>query len=76
MGIENFISVKETAGHKLATGLEQHVATYDVDVMNSQRAEALSTGDLIEMKFHGGARLAARTVIIATGARWREIEAA
>ena len=73
VGIENFISVKETEGHKLASGLEQHVTTYDVDVMNSQRAEGLSVGDLIEVKLNGGARLLARAVIIATGARWREI---
>jgi alkyl hydroperoxide reductase subunit F len=73
VGIENFISVKETQGHKLATGLEQHVTTYDVDVMNMQRAEALIPGDLIEVKLAGGGALKARTVIIATGARWREI---
>jgi NADH-dependent peroxiredoxin subunit F len=73
VGIENFISVKETEGHKLATGLNQHVATYDVDVMNSQRADGLSVGDLIEVKLNGGATLKARTVVIATGARWREI---
>jgi NADH-dependent peroxiredoxin subunit F len=73
VGIENFISVKETEGHKLATGLEQHVTTYDVDVMNSQRAESLSVGDLIEVKLNGGATLQSRAVIIATGARWREI---
>jgi alkyl hydroperoxide reductase subunit F len=73
VGIENFISVKETEGHKLASGLEQHVTTYDVDVMNSQRAEGLSVGDLIEVQLNGGARLKARALIIATGARWREI---
>src|ERR1700688_398637 len=74
VGIENFISVKETEGHKLATGLEQHVTTYDVDVMNLQRAEALIPGgDLIEVKMAGGGALKARSVIIATGARWREI---
>jgi alkyl hydroperoxide reductase subunit F len=77
VGIENFISVKETEGHKLASGLEQHVTTYDVDVMNLQRAEALIpghlSGDLIEVKLAGGAALKARSVIIATGARWREI---
>src|SRR5580692_7750114 len=73
VGIENFISVKETEGHKLASGLEQHVTTYDVDVMNSQRAEGLSVGELIEVKLNGGARLKARALIIATGARWREI---
>jgi NADH-dependent peroxiredoxin subunit F len=73
VGIENFISVKETQGHKLASGLEQHVTTYDVDVMNLQRAEALIPGDMIEVKLVGGASLKARSVIIATGARWREI---
>jgi NADH-dependent peroxiredoxin subunit F len=73
VGIENFISVKETQGHKLASGLEQHVTTYDVDVMNLQRAEGLVPGDLIEVKLAGGASLKARSVIVATGARWREI---
>ncbi len=73
VGIENFISVKETHGHKLASGLEQHVMTYDVDVMNLQRAEALIPGELIEVKLAGGASLKARSVVIATGARWREI---
>ncbi len=47
--------------------------TYDVDVMNLQRAEGLVPGDLIEVKLAGGASLKARSVIIATGARWREI---
>jgi alkyl hydroperoxide reductase subunit F len=73
VGIENFISVKETHGHKLATGLEQHVTTYDVDVMNLQRAEELVPGEMIEVKLKGGASLKARSVVIATGARWREI---
>jgi alkyl hydroperoxide reductase subunit F len=73
VGIENFISVKETQGHKLAGGLEQHVTTYDVDVMNLQRAEALIPGDLIEVKLVGGGALKARSVIVATGARWREL---
>jgi alkyl hydroperoxide reductase subunit F len=73
VGIENFISVKETQGHKLASGLEQHVETYDVDVMNSQRAESLIPGEMIEVRLAGGASLKARSVVIATGARWREI---
>ena len=73
VGIENFISVKETEGHKLASGLEQHVTTYDVDVMNLQRAEALVPGDLIEVQLVNGGVLKSRSVIIATGARWREI---
>jgi len=73
VGIENFISVKETEGHKLAAGLDQHVAAYEVDVMNLQRAAALIPGDLIGIELASGARLEARSVVIATGARWREI---
>ncbi|MBL8444414.1 MAG: thioredoxin family protein, partial [Zoogloeaceae bacterium] len=41
MSIENFISVKETDGPKLVAALEQHVRSYEVDIMNLQRAEAL-----------------------------------
>jgi len=73
VGIENFISVKETEGHKLAAGLEQHITTYDVDVMNLQRAAALIPGDMIEIRLTNGAALRAKSVVIATGARWREI---
>jgi len=72
-GIENFISVKETDGHNLATALEQHVSAYDVDVMNGQRAAQLIPGELIEVKLTSGAVLKAKSVIIATGARWREM---
>jgi alkyl hydroperoxide reductase subunit F len=73
VGIENFISVKETEGHKLATGLEQHVTTYDIDVMPSQKAAALVPGGLIEVRLENGAALKAKSVVLATGARWREI---
>jgi alkyl hydroperoxide reductase subunit F len=73
VGVENFISVKETDGPKLATGLEAHVQHYEVDIMNLQRAEALIPGELIEIRFASGASLKTRSVVIATGARWREI---
>jgi alkyl hydroperoxide reductase subunit F len=73
LGIENFISVKETEGPKLVTALEQHVKEYDVDVINLQRATALVPGDVIEVKLDGGASLKAKSVILATGARWREL---
>jgi len=73
MGIENFISVKETEGPKLVSALEQHVKSYDVDVMNLQRASELVPGDTIEVKLESGASLKARTVILATGARWRQM---
>lgn len=76
MGIENFISVPHTEGPKLATQLEQHVKDYDVDVMNLQQAVALkpANGDgLTEIALASGASLKARTVILSTGARWRQM---
>jgi len=77
MAIENFISVQETEGPKLARALEEHVKQYEVDVMNLQRASALipasSAGGLHEVKFDSGASLKAKTLILATGARWREM---
>jgi alkyl hydroperoxide reductase subunit F len=73
VGIENFISVKETEGHKLAAGLDGHVGAYEVDVMSLQRATALVPGELIGVKLASGAVLEARSVVIATGARWREV---
>ncbi|WP_285434191.1 alkyl hydroperoxide reductase subunit F [Pseudomonas sp. fls2-241-R2A-110] len=76
MAIENFISVQETEGPKLAVALEEHVKQYDVDIMNLQRADKLlpgKNGELHEVRFASGATLKAKTVILATGARWREM---
>ena len=73
LAIENFISVKETEGPKLAAALEQHVREYEVDIMNLQRAVTLVPGGMIEVKLAGGASLKAKSVILATGARWREM---
>jgi len=76
MAIENFISVTETEGPKLARALENHVREYDVDIMNLQRAAQLipgSDGGLHEIKLENGGSLKAKTLILATGARWREM---
>lgn len=74
MSIENFISVKETEGPKLAMALEQHVKEYDVDVMNLQRAAGVvRNGDFVEVTMQSGAVLKSKSVILATGARWREM---
>src|SRR5690554_1382740 len=77
MAIENFISVKETEGPKLVAALEEHVKAYEVDVMNLQRAEkvvpAATPGGHAEVVLANGAVLRSRTVILATGARWREL---
>jgi alkyl hydroperoxide reductase subunit F len=73
LGIENFISVKETEGPKLVMALEEHVKFYDVDIMNLQRAKSLKQGDLLEVELESGAVLKSKALIIATGARWREL---
>ena len=78
LGIENFISVKETEGPKFALALEEHVRAYDVDIMNMQRAKALipnsgPDSNLIEVQLESGASLKSKAIIISTGARWRNI---
>lgn len=73
MGIENFISVEKTDGPRFAAAMEQHVRAYDVDIMNLQTARALIPGNLIEVQLESGASLKARTVILSTGARWRNM---
>lgn len=77
LAIENYISVLETDGPKFATSLEQHVKAYDVDVVNLQRADKLvppsTPGGLVEVRFASGGSLKSKTVILSTGARWREV---
>ncbi|GGG08037.1 alkyl hydroperoxide reductase subunit F [Paenibacillus abyssi] len=73
VGIENFISVKYTEGPKLAASLEEHVKEYNVDVMKLQRAKRLEKKDLIEVELENGAVLKSKTVILSTGARWRNV---
>jgi alkyl hydroperoxide reductase subunit F len=73
LGIENFISMKRTDGAKLVAGLEEHIADYKVDVLNHQRAEAIIPGATLQVRLVNGSVLNARSVILATGARWREI---
>ncbi len=75
MAIENFVSVAHTEGPRFATALEQHVDEYDVDVMTLQQAvelvPATEEGGMHEVRFANGAALSARSVVLATGARWR-----
>ncbi|EMK2598055.1 alkyl hydroperoxide reductase subunit F [Bacillus cereus] len=73
MGIENFISVKKTEGPKLVASLEEHVKEYDIDVMNLQRAKRLEKKELIEVELENGAILKSKSVIVSTGARWRNV---
>ncbi|SCW65834.1 alkyl hydroperoxide reductase subunit F [Paenibacillus tianmuensis] len=73
LGIENFISVKYTEGPKLVASLEEHVKEYGIDVMKLQRAKRLEKKDLVEVELENGAVLRSKTVIVSTGARWRNV---
>ena len=77
LAIENYISVLETDGPKLSAALEAHAKAYDVDIMNLQKAvelvPAAQPGGLIEVKMENGGSLKAKTVILSTGARWRNV---
>lgn len=73
MGIENMISVKYTEGPKLAAALEEHVREYDVDIMCPQRVKHIDKKDMVQIELENGAKLKSKTVIIATGARWRNV---
>lgn len=74
LAIENFISVQETEGPKLASAIEQQVKSYDVDIMELQRSKTMSSnGDQITVELENGASLQSQSVIISTGANWREL---
>ncbi len=77
IGIENFPSVPYTEGPKMVAQLEQHVGDYDIDAMNLQRAEKLvpsaQRGGMHEVQMANGASLKARSLILTTGARWRQL---
>lgn len=77
LAIENYISVLETDGPKFAAALEAHTRAYGVDIMNLQRADQLipaaEPGGLISVQMANGATLQSKTVILSTGARWRNV---
>ena len=77
LGIENFISVPHTEGPKFAAALEAHARAYDVDIMNGQRVASLHSaaqpGGWVQVQLTNGATLQGRSVILATGARWRQV---
>jgi NADH-dependent peroxiredoxin subunit F len=73
MGIENLIGTKYTEGPRLVASLEEHVKEYNVDIFNLQRAVSIERNDMIQVGLESGATLKSKTVILATGARWRNL---
>jgi alkyl hydroperoxide reductase subunit F len=75
--IENYISILETNGPKFSADLESHVRQYGVDIMGLQTVTrllppAMPGGDVEVVLSHGGV-LRSRSVILSTGARWRNV---
>jgi alkyl hydroperoxide reductase subunit F len=77
LSIENYISVQETDGPKFAADLERQVKHYEVDIMNLQKVQKLNpasqTGGMIELEMVNGGMLKSRSVVLSTGARWRNV---
>jgi alkyl hydroperoxide reductase subunit F len=77
MAIENFISLPLTDGPKLSSALEHHLKTYDIDLITMQRVKKLRPTDkgegLVQIDLESGAQLEARSLVISTGARWRQL---
>jgi alkyl hydroperoxide reductase subunit F len=77
MSIENYISVLETDGPTFASALEAQVRNVGVDIMTQQQATRIippaGPGELVEVQFANGGSLKSSTVILSTGARWRNV---
>ncbi|MFT3698116.1 MAG: alkyl hydroperoxide reductase subunit F [Kofleriaceae bacterium] len=73
LGIENLISVVYTEGPQLVSALEAHVKQWGVEVITLQRAEQLIPGELHALKLANGATLQSKTIVLAPGAKWKEL---
>ena len=77
MAIENFISVPHTEGPQMAAALGEHMSKYDIEQVKNVRASGLRRardGGLHEVTFEGGGSLRAKSIVLATGARWRTLD--
>lgn len=73
MGIENLISVSKTTGQELTGALLQHLNDYDVTMKEHLRVSAVSGGDIKTLTLSSGEQIHTKTLIVATGAKWREL---
>lgn len=73
LGIENLISVEYTEGPEFGDTLERHVRKYDVDIISSKRVKSLERKELLEVTLENGAVLKSKTIILSTGAHWRNV---
>jgi alkyl hydroperoxide reductase subunit F len=73
MGIENLISVPVTTGPELSGALLLHLREYDITLKEHLRVNRIEKGDIKSLTLSSGERIDTRALIIATGARWREL---
>jgi len=77
-GIENLISVTYTEGPLLAQKLQEHMAQYPIELLEHRRVQSVQLegegkAALKRIHFESGEFITARALIIATGAKWREL---
>ncbi len=73
VGIENFISVPKTTGPELSAHLAAHLKEYDITLKEHFRVDAIENGEVKTVTLSSGEMIDTKTVIIATGAKWREL---
>ncbi|NMH61167.1 alkyl hydroperoxide reductase subunit F [Alteromonas ponticola] len=73
MGIENLISVPKTTGPELVGNLADHMKDYDITLKEHVHVSSVESGDVKTITLSSGETITSRSVIVATGARWREL---
>lgn len=74
MGIENLIGTVETTGPQLAADLQKHIKAYDINVKEGISVSKIERGEKThKVILKTGEVIETRTVIIASGAKWREL---
>jgi alkyl hydroperoxide reductase subunit F len=73
LGIENLIGTLYTEGPRLSAELEKHVRSYPIELLEHRRVERVVDGPEKELLVQGGERIFAGSLILATGAKWREL---
>ncbi|MBE8221800.1 MAG: alkyl hydroperoxide reductase subunit F [Bdellovibrionales bacterium] len=72
-GIENLISVTYTEGPALADKLSKHIAEYDIKLFEHRRIKSIENNKLKNIILDSGEFLKTKSIIVATGAKWREL---
>ena len=74
MGIENLITLAKTTGPELTVSLKNNLAEYGITVKENVRVTEIDQGKIKKVHLGTGEEISCRTIIIATGARWRELD--